>query len=117
MVDLPCEEIDAIIEEVSAFDREPLSEDVLLKAVRFMEGRLKLEIKEERSEKGLLRFTSRRSHNMTTVRVVDKSHYHCWNYNIIQGDASDWDAKTTSAVVWWICGHPNHFIARPRVAK
>lgn len=105
IVSLPREEIDAIVKDVSAFDREPLSDDACSKPSVMVE-RLKLEMKEERSQKGYLRFTSRRSHDMTTVRVEDESSYHCWNYNIIQGDASEWNAKTTSELVWRICGRP-----------
>jgi hypothetical protein len=114
---LPREEVEAIIATVSAFDREPLSEDVLLKAVRYVANKFEVDIREARSEKGNLTFRGKRSGNVTSVRVEDRSRYHCWNYNVMQGDSSEWDTRTTSELVWRICGHPSRFIAKPTVAK
>jgi hypothetical protein len=117
-VRLPREAIDAIIREVSVFDREPLSEDVLLKAVRYIAGRFELKIKEQRSEQGYPRFRSPSPSKLTTVSVEDRLRYHCWGYDIQQGDTSEWDAKATSELAWSICGHPYKFlVAASKVVK
>jgi len=111
---LPRTEIDALTKAVLAFDREPLSEETLLKAVRLMSERLRLDIKEERSRNGDLQLRSKLG-DILTVHV-EAAHYHCNNYNVRQGDASEWDAKKNSEVVWRICGNPRVFIesAKPR---
>jgi hypothetical protein len=46
---LPRQKVEAIVASVLVFDREPLGENVLLKAVRYVAERLDLEIEEERS--------------------------------------------------------------------
>jgi hypothetical protein len=116
---LPRQEVEAIVATVSALDREPISWDVLLKAVRFVAERLGDEIQEtdERAERGLLRFRSRRWNFSTSVSIEDGHHYHCWGYCIIQGDTSEWVAATTSELVWKIFGPPSLFVALPRGGK
>ena len=116
---LPRQEVEATIARVLAFDQEPVSADVLLKAVRFVAQRFGDEIEEidERAQKGLLRFRSGRWDYLTTVKIEDGLVYHCWGFDIKQGDTRQWVAKTTSELVWKICGNPNIFVATPKVAK
>lgn len=113
----PREEIDAIIKEVSLLDREPLSEEVLLKAVRYLANWLEVEVAEGRSERGYLQFRSRGSGDIFRVRV-DDLHYHCWRQNVMQGDASEWNEKATSELAWKVCNHPyKYLVLTPKVAK
>jgi hypothetical protein len=101
------QEIAKIEAEISAFDREPVSAETLLKAVRHIAHRFTLGIDERRLPDGAVQLKYR--HTTTTVRVTPgENRYHGSYFDVMDG-IYDYKDMITSALAWMICQHPNKF--------